>query len=104
MRELIPLRRMFIDLSKCVEVDVKVATAKCPVFEDNSLAIQLANVPKMTPRSKHIALHYHFFRERVQEGSIIVEHVSTDLQIADMLKKGSVEIKFERLHKLLMNW
>ena len=46
MRELIPLRRIFIDLSKCFEVDVKVATAKCPVFEDNSSAVTLANVPR----------------------------------------------------------
>ena len=60
MREVIPLKRIFIDLSNCFEVEVKVARAKCPVFEDNSSAIQLANVPKMTPRSKHIALHYHF--------------------------------------------
>lgn len=104
MRELIPLRRIFIDLSKCFEVDVKVATAKCPVFEDNSSAVTLANVPKMTPRSKHIALHYHFFREHVRDGSVGVQHVSTDLQIADMLTKGLSEIKFERLRKLLMNW
>jgi len=104
MRELIPLRRIFIDLSKCFEVDVKVATAKCPVFEDNSSAATLANVPKMTPRSKHIALHYHFFREHVRDGSVGVQHVSTDLQIADMLTKGLSEIKFERLRKLLMNW
>ena len=70
MRELILSRRIFIDLSKCFEVDVKVAKAKCPVFEDNSLAIQLANVPKMTARLKHIALHYHFFRGHEQEGSV----------------------------------
>ena len=87
MRMLIPLRRIFIDLSKCFEVDVKVAKAKCPVFEDNSSTMQLANVPKTTPRSKYIVLHYHFFREHVRDGSVGVEHVSTDLQIADMLTK-----------------
>ena len=65
------------------------------------MAIQLANVPKMTPRSKHIALHYHFFFEHVREGSVGVEHVSTDLQIADMLTKGLVEAKFERTGKSL---
>ena len=83
---------------------MKVATAKCPVFKDNSSAVTLANVPKMTPRSKHIALHYHFFREHVRDGCVGVQHVSTDLQIADMLTKGLSEIKFERLRKLLMNW
>ena len=50
------VNRIFIDLCKCFEFDVKVATAKCPVFEDNSSAIQLVNAPKMTPRLKHIRL------------------------------------------------
>ena len=68
------------------------------------MAIQLANVPKMTPRSKHIALQNHFFREYIQERSVGVEHALTDLQIADMLTKGLVEVKFERLRKLWMNW
>ena len=54
----------------------------------NSSAIQLANAPKMSSRSKHIALHNHFFREHIREGSDGVEHVSTDLQIADMLTKS----------------
>ena len=58
MRELILLKRIFVDPSNCFEADVKVPRAKFTVFEDNSSAIQLANVPKMTPRSKHIALVY----------------------------------------------
>ena len=33
-----------------------------------------------------------------------MEHVSTDLQIANILIKGLVETKFERLRKVLMNW
>ena len=48
---------------------MKVARAKCPVFEDNILVIQLANVPKMTPRLKHIALHYHFFRDQINNNT-----------------------------------
>ena len=83
MRYLILLKRIFIDLSKCFEVDVKVARAKCPVFEDNNLAIQLANVPKMTLRSKRIAIHYHFFHEFVREGSVIVQHVGKNDRSAD---------------------
>ena len=43
MRELIPLKWIFVDLSNCFEVDVKVTRAKCTVFEDNILAIQFAN-------------------------------------------------------------
>ena len=104
MRELIPLKQIFINLSNCFEVEVKVARAKCTVFEDNSQEIQLGNVPTMTPRSKHIALRYHFYREHIQEGSVSVVHLLADLQIADMLTKGLTEATFERLIKLLMNW
>ena len=90
MRELIPLKRIVVDISNCLEVDVKFARAKCTVFEDNSSAIQLANVPKMTPRSKDIALHYHFFHAHIRKGSVGVEHIAMDWQIADMLTKGIV--------------
>ena len=47
MRELIPLRRIFINLSKCFEVDVKVATVKRPVFEDNSSVIRAKDDSKV---------------------------------------------------------
>ena len=67
--------RIFVDLSKCFEVDVEVARAECSIFEDNSLTIQLANAPKMIPRLKHIAPHYHFFHEHIGKGSVGVEHV-----------------------------
>ena len=101
MRELILLKRIFVD---CFEIDVKVAKAKCTVFEDNSSAIQLVNVPKMTPMLKHIDLHYHFFHEHIRKGSVGMEHAAADLQISNMLTKGLVVAKFERLCKLLMNW
>ena len=33
----------------------------CKVFEDNSGAIEIAKVPKMRPRTKHINVQYHHF-------------------------------------------
>jgi hypothetical protein len=35
----------------------------CKVFEDNAGAIEIANVPKMRPRTKHLNIKYHHFRE-----------------------------------------
>ena len=50
--------------------DVKPIT-KSTIFEDNNGALQLATVPKMTLRSKHIAIKYHFFfREHVFNGTV----------------------------------
>ena len=104
MRKLILLKQIFVDPSNFFEVDVEVARAKCTVVEDNSLVIQLENLPKMTPKSKHISLHYHFYWEHIRKGSASVEHISTYLQIANTFTKCLAEAKFEVLHKLLMNW
>ena len=46
--------------------------------------IYLARNPMFHARTKHIEEHYHFIRERVQAGEIDLQHVSTNLQVADI--------------------
>ena len=58
----------------------------------------------MTPRSKHKAIPYHFFKENVRRKEVDVVHVATDDQLADMLTKGLVQVNFEKLRKILMGW
>ena len=58
MRELLPLKRLLKEINNVFKFDLEGALAKSTVFEDNALAVQLATMPKMTPRSKHIALHH----------------------------------------------
>ena len=36
----------------------------CTVFEDKSGALELARLPKMRPRTKHINQAFHHFRNR----------------------------------------
>ena len=43
------------------------------IFEDNQGVVALANVPKLNPRTKNIAVKYHFFREHISKGSIAIE-------------------------------
>ena len=57
-----------------------VAHTACTVFEDNQGVIALAKVPANTPRSKHIAILYHFFREHVRRKKIDVVYVATNDQ------------------------
>mmetsp|Transcript_19889 Transcript_19889/g.30512 ORF Transcript_19889/g.30512 Transcript_19889/m.30512 type:complete len:117 (+) Transcript_19889:273-623(+) len=105
MRELLPLKRLLKKMNEVLKFDLEGMLAKLtPVFEDNALAVQLATMPKMTPHSKHIALHYHFFREHIARGEVDVKHVSTGLQIADILTNGLGDTKFEKLRKLMMGW
>ena len=39
------------------------------IYEDNNGALNLEKSPKMTPRSKHIGIKYHWLRDHIKEGS-----------------------------------
>ena len=74
------------------------------VHEDNAACLKFANLPKMSPRTKHIAIPYHFFRTKVQDLSIRIVAIGTDNQLGDQFTKGLVEVKFVRDRKRLMGW
>ena len=68
----------------------------CKVFEDNSGALELARLPKLHPRTKHINVCYHHFREHVRLGLIKVLPIGTDYQVADALTKPLAQNTFCR--------
>lgn len=74
----------------------------CKVFEDNVGALVMAKLPKMRPRTKHLCTRMHHFREHVRDGSIDLEHVDTNDQIADMLTKPQPDALFLRQRPILM--
>ena len=75
------------------------------VFEDNNGALSLASSPKMTPRTKHIAVKYHFFRDKIGEDKgIVLEKIDTTVQIADIFTKAFALDKLQHLRKLLCGW
>ena len=39
-------------------------------------------------RSKHIEIRYHFVRDYVQRGVVLLRYISTDEQVADILTKS----------------
>ena len=47
------------------------------VFEDNEACVKFALLPKMSPRTKHITIPYHFFRSELKNLGIKVEAVGT---------------------------
>ncbi|GAA5983557.1 hypothetical protein JCM11641_007281 [Rhodosporidiobolus odoratus] len=55
---------------------------------NNSGALLLANHPTSHGRTKHIAVHYHFTRERVEEGTVELKWVPTGEMAADLMTKG----------------
>ncbi|GAA5990581.1 hypothetical protein JCM11641_007793, partial [Rhodosporidiobolus odoratus] len=60
---------------------------------DNSGSLLLANHPTSHSRTKHIAVHYHFTRELVEEGKIVLKWVPTDEMVADVFTKGLAGVK-----------
>ncbi|PWA92889.1 zinc finger, CCHC-type [Artemisia annua] len=68
---------------------------------DNVSAIALVKNPVFHGRSKHIDIRYHFIRECVENGHIIVEHVSGELQRADILTKALPRLKFTTMRQML---
>ena len=74
------------------------------LYEDNTGAYELAKAPKMRPRTKHIALKYHHFREHVNNGTIKINLIGTKDQIADIFTKALDKPSFTYLRKLLCGW
>ena len=58
------------------------------VFGDIQDALSLAHYPAFHPRSKHIAIQYHFTRGVVQMGQITIKYIPTNVMIADALTKS----------------
>ena len=84
-------------------------TIKCNVFEDNAGAIELAKLPKLRPRTKHIAIQYHHFREWTtsQDGKdprVQVQHISTEYQQADIMTKPLPRQQYQKLRQLMNGW
>ena len=64
------------------------------IFEDNQAAITMAKNPQFHGRSKHIAIKYHFIRDR---GSMELKYCCTKEMVADMLTNGLYRDQFEKL-------
>ena len=65
------------------------------IFCDNSAAVFFAKNNKSGSRSKHIDIKYLAIRERVKDNKVVIEHISTELMIADPLTKGMPPFKFK---------
>eukprot|EP00253_Pinus_taeda_P034206 PITA_34206 len=57
------------------------------IFCDNILAIALSKNSVFHKRTKHTDTRFHYIRELVSNGEIVLEHCRTQEQVADILKK-----------------
>ena len=116
MREIIAVREVLKEIYTIVLTEDEkklafrtVSTAFEPlpqsrVHEDNEACLKFAQTKKMNPRTKHIAIPYHFFHSKIKDLEIKVVSCATKDQLADQFTKGLPESTFRLLRDRLMGW
>jgi hypothetical protein len=115
------LKQKMVALSTCEAEYVAAATAACQVVwlrrllaeltgaqvqppalkVDNQPAIALAKNPVLHDRSKHIDVKFHFLRDCVDGGQLVIEFVDTKRQLADILTKSLGRLRFQELRGMI---
>jgi hypothetical protein len=105
LREVIPIMNLLQEAKdKHINVHHVKPIIRCTVFEDNAGALELANVPKMRARTKHINSKYHHFRSFVSRSIVSVIKCHTTDQLADNFTKPTTLVLFLKHRKGLMGW
>ena len=76
------------------------------VHKDNTDTLTLGNLEprRMTLRSKHYAIKYHWFCEQLQTRKIKLVKIASANQLGDIFTKGLSRVIFERLQRKFMGW
>ena len=74
--------------------DYGIHVKKIPLLCDNESAIKIAHNPVQHSRTKHIDIRHHFLRDHVQREDIVISHVRTEDQLADIFTKPLDEKRF----------
>uniref|UniRef100_A0ACD5UNA0 Uncharacterized protein n=2 Tax=Avena sativa TaxID=4498 RepID=A0ACD5UNA0_AVESA len=112
-------KQKVVSLSSCESEYIAAATAACqgvwlgrllgdllgapPLVAklnvDNKSAIQLCKNPVFHDRSKHIEVRYHFIRSCIENGTVTVQHIGTEDQLADALTKALGRVRLQKLRE-----
>ena len=104
MRDIIPFIDQVKEMDGIFESSSPKVDVHCTLFKDNNGALELAMKPRYRPRTKHIAIKYHHFREHVTRGTVTVKPIDTKEQLADQFTKGLQVGTFEYLRHKLLGW
>jgi hypothetical protein len=105
VRELLPLRRILLELAHDSPIASTASLPPSVIYEDNASCISLAHrATQLHPRTKHITLKFHHFRDHITQGTLRVEKVPTTTNWADIFTKPLTQYIHERLHRLMSGW
>uniref|UniRef100_A0AAV1TND8 Reverse transcriptase Ty1/copia-type domain-containing protein n=1 Tax=Peronospora matthiolae TaxID=2874970 RepID=A0AAV1TND8_9STRA len=71
------------------------------IYEDNQGSIALAKNPEFHKRTKHIDIRYHFVREKVADGQVLLQYCAMKNRKADLTTKPIPTVQFEYRRDML---
>jgi hypothetical protein len=106
-RDLFPLMDKLVEITTILSLPfVAGSNMHIRIHEDNAGALVLGNLEprRMTPRSKHYAVKYHWFREHLSPRNIELVKIASENQLGDIFTKGLGGTAFKRMRQQLMGW
>jgi hypothetical protein len=105
LREVIPIMELLEEM-KSFGFPIAGTTSKvhCQHFEDNSGALETAKVHKFRPRTKHINVKMHHFKDYVTRKEISIHPIRTTEQPTDFLMKPLNDILLIKHRFTVMGW
>lgn len=105
LREAIPLMGLLQEMKEHgFPVHSTQSQVHCRVFEDNSGALEMAKIHKYRPRTKHLCVKLHHFRDYVVQKKISIHPIDTLEQLADCLTKPLNEKLHVKHRKTVLGW
>ena len=105
LRDAIPVMELLKEMKeKGFNVQTPQARVHCHVFEDNSGALEMARIHKYRPRTKHLNVRLHHFRDYVERKEITIHPINTNDQPADFLTKALNMDVLERHRRTVLGW
>jgi len=108
MRALLPIRNLLLEMIANLNVPdsfrAPTGSFAVTVFEDNQAALNLATSQRLTSRTRHYHVRWHFFWQAVRDGKLDVVYIATREQEADYLTKGLPAQVFVYLRMKVQGW
>mmetsp|Transcript_13035 Transcript_13035/g.30840 ORF Transcript_13035/g.30840 Transcript_13035/m.30840 type:complete len:480 (-) Transcript_13035:352-1791(-) len=107
LRSLFPVQDLLLELGSCLNLPVDpTSRLHIEVHEDNVGALTLGRLEprRMTPRSKHYAIKYHWFRSQLTTRNVTLSKIESSEQLGDIFTKGLSGPQFKYLRKQIMGW
>jgi len=71
------------------------------IMQDNTSTVAIAKNPMFHKCTKHIDSHFHWIREKIQDGRLDTNICCTEEQTADILTKSLAHPKHEKHRKVM---